>query len=115
MIDILTVTRRGRLAVLELKVVPDIELPLQGLDYWLRVRWHQARGEFQQKGYFRGLELSPEPPILYYISPQFCYHDTFPQILSQIDRSVPLVQVGINEDWRDGIQVVQRREWNRPF
>ena len=115
MIDILAVTLQGRLVVLELKVSEDIELPLQGLDYWLRVRWHQARGEFVQKGYFRGLGLSPESPLLYFVCPQFCYHSTFPQVMAHISSSVPMVQVGINENWREGIQVVMRREWNRPF
>ena len=32
MIDVLTVTREGRLAVVELKADEDIHLPLQGLD-----------------------------------------------------------------------------------
>jgi hypothetical protein len=115
MIDILAVTLLGRLAVLELKVSEDIELPLQGLDYWLRVRWHQVRGEFAQNGYFRGLGLSLESPLLYFVCPQFCFHSTFPQILACIESSVPMIQVGINEDWREGIQVLMRREWNRPF
>src|SRR5437879_467786 len=46
MIDVLATTRDGRLAVIELKADEDIHLPLQGLDYWARVRWHHARGEF---------------------------------------------------------------------
>jgi hypothetical protein len=115
MIDILTVTKQGRLAILELKVAEDIELPLQGLDYWLRVRWHQRRQEFTGKGYFRSVELSPDPPILYFVCPQFCYHSTFPQVIARIDRSVPMVQVGINENWREGIQIVLRRARNRTF
>jgi hypothetical protein len=58
MIDVLTVTREGRLAVLELKADEDIHLSLQGLDYWSRVTWHHARGEFQRFGYFpAGIEL----------------------------------------------------------
>ncbi len=52
MIDVLDVTREGRLAVVELKADEDIHLPLQGLDYWSRVAWHHARGEFQRFGYF---------------------------------------------------------------
>ena len=60
MIDVLTVTREGRLAVVELKADEDIHLPLQGLDYWSRVAWHQARGEFQRFGIFSGKELSTE-------------------------------------------------------
>ncbi len=45
MIDVLTTTRQGRLAVVELKAEEDIHLPLQGLDYWSRVEWHRARME----------------------------------------------------------------------
>ena len=54
MLDVLTCTRDGRLAVLELKADEDIHLPLQGLDYWARVRWQQQHGEFARKGYFAG-------------------------------------------------------------
>ena len=44
MLDLLTVTRGGRLAILELKVDEDLHFPLQGLDYWIRVhRTAQAR------------------------------------------------------------------------
>jgi len=64
MIDVLTVAREGRLAVLELKADEDIQLPLQGLDYWSRVAWHHARGEFQRFGYFPERELSSESPLL---------------------------------------------------
>ena len=62
MIDVLTVTREGRLAVLELKANEDIHLPLQGIDYWVRVAWHHGQGEFQKFGYFAGRELSSESP-----------------------------------------------------
>jgi hypothetical protein len=62
MIDVLTLTRDGRLAVVELKADEDIHLPLQGLDYWSRVAWHHERGEFQRFGYFPGRELAPDPP-----------------------------------------------------
>ena len=97
MIDILTATGEGRLAILELKVSEDIELPMQGLDYWLRVRWHHSRNEFQDHGYFPGVTLSPLPPLLFFVCPQFRYHSTFPALTRQIDSAVPLIQVGINE------------------
>jgi hypothetical protein len=60
MIDLLTSTREGRLAVVELKTDEDTHLPLQGLDYWSRLAWHHSRGEFQRFEYFSGRELSPE-------------------------------------------------------
>jgi hypothetical protein len=112
MIDLLTVTNQGRLAVVELKVHEDIELPMQGLDYWLRVRWHQARQEFQRKGYFRGLELSSAPPLLFFACPQFRYHSSFPQVAGELDSTIPLIQVGINENWSSGVRVVLRRRLN---
>ena len=63
----LTITRDGRLAVVELKADEDIHLPLQGLDYWSRVAWHHARGEFPRFGYFPGRELSTDQPLLYLV------------------------------------------------
>ncbi len=38
MLDLLTLDRSGRLAVIELKANEDLHLPLQALDYWIRVR-----------------------------------------------------------------------------
>ena len=52
------------LAVLELKATEDIHLPLQALDYWARVKWHQERGEFEAKGYFPGRAIRPAAPKL---------------------------------------------------
>ena len=113
MIDILTVTKQGRLAILELKVSEDIELPVQGLDYWLRVRWHHERGEFQKNGYFPGLELSPRSPILYFVCPQFRYHDSFPKIARHLVPAVPVCQVGINENWKEGVKVLRKTYLNQ--
>ena len=38
MLDLLTLDRNARLVVLELKADEDLHLPLQALDYWMRVR-----------------------------------------------------------------------------
>ena len=43
MLDLLTLDRNGRLVVLELKADEDLHLPLQALDYWIRVRALNAR------------------------------------------------------------------------
>jgi len=74
MLDVLTVTREGRLAVVELKADEDIHLPLQGLDYWSRVQWHHSRAEFPRFGYFPERELSPEKPLLYLVAPALHVH-----------------------------------------
>src|SRR3981081_250695 len=49
-IDVLTITRTGRHAVLESKASEHIHLSLQAADYWLRVRRHLELGEFRSYG-----------------------------------------------------------------
>ena len=108
-IDILGVTRRGRLAVIELKVHEDINLPVQGLDYWLRVKWLQDRGQFHERGYFQGVELSKDPPLLYLVCPAFRFHSTIERVIRYLDASIEIIQVGLNDQWRGGFQVLFRR------
>jgi hypothetical protein len=109
MIDVLTVTREGRLAVVELKADEDIHLPLQGLDYWSRVAWHQARGEFQRFGYFPGRELSPEEPLLFLVSPALHVHPATDILLHYISPVVQWILVGIDERWRKEVKVIFRK------
>jgi len=108
-IDILGVTRRGRLAVIELKLHEEISLPIQGLDYWLRVKWLADRHQFQERGYFRGVELSPAPPLLYLVCPAFRFHSTTERVIRYLDSSIEIIQVGLNDQWREGIRVLFRR------
>ena len=115
MIDMLTATREGRLAVLELKADEDIHLPLQGLDYWSRVSWHHARGEFQRFGYFPGRELTSDKPLLYLIAPALHVHPATDTLLHYISPEVEWELAGIDERWRDGLRVVfRKRHSSRP-
>jgi hypothetical protein len=52
LLDLLTLDRNGRLAVIELKADEDLHLPLQALDYWIRVR---ALNEDSGRDIFRAL------------------------------------------------------------
>lgn len=108
-IDILSVTRRGQLAVIELKLEEEINLPIQGLDYWLRVKWLADREQFQERGYFHGVELSKAPPLLYLVCPAFRFHSTTGRVIRYFDPSIEIIQVGVNDQWREGIQVLFRR------
>jgi hypothetical protein len=109
MIDVLTTTRQGRMAVLELKAEEDIHLPLQGLDYWSRVEWHRARGEFQHFGYFQGRELASEPPLLFLVAPALHVHPTTDTLLRYVSAEIPWEVVGIDERWREGVRVAFRK------
>jgi hypothetical protein len=109
MIDVLGSTGDGRLAVLELKADEDIHLPLQGLDYWARVLWHHRRGEFQQHGYFPGVQLSPRPPLLVLVAPSLRVHPAADTILRYFSPQIEWTLVGVDERWREGIKVIYRK------
>ena len=109
-IDILTASRDGRLAVIELKLDEHINLPMQGLDYWLRVKWLAERHAFHERGYFPGLELSPLPPRLFLVSPAFRFHSSTDLMLRYLDPAIEVIKVGLNAQWREHIQVLFRRE-----
>lgn len=109
MIDVLAVTRAGRLTVLELKADEDIHLPLQGLDYWSRVAWHHARGEFQRFGYFPLRELSPAEPLLFLVAPALHVHPAADILLRYFSPRIHWELLGIDERWRQGIKIVFRK------
>ncbi|MCL6480291.1 MAG: hypothetical protein K6U02_01055 [Firmicutes bacterium] len=108
-IDLLGVTRSGRLAVFELKVNESLHLPLQALDYWAAVYRHQTQDKFRCYGYFPGVELQEKPPLLYLVAPALHFHSTLETILQYFSPEVEVICVGLHEDWRSGLRVVHRQ------
>ncbi len=117
MLDLLGVTSDGRLAVIELKAEEDLHLALQGLDYWVRVRWHHLQnpdpmsglGEFQQHGYFGGVWLAKEPPRLYLVAPALRVHPATEVVLRYLSPRVEWVLVALDERWRAKVKAVWRK------
>jgi hypothetical protein len=107
-LDLLAVERGGRLAVIELKAAADLHLPLQALDYWIRVKWHLDRGEFPANGYFPGVMLRPSPPRLLLVSPALEFHSTTETILSYFSPEIEVERIGLGADWRKGLKVMFR-------
>jgi hypothetical protein len=110
MIDVLGITREGRLAILELKADEDIHLPLQGIDYLARVEWHRQRNEFRQFGYFSGHHLADEPALLLLVAPALHVHPATDTLLRYLSPEIDCTLVGIDERWRDGVRVVFRKK-----
>jgi hypothetical protein len=108
-VDLLAVSMTGRLAVIEVKASQDIHLPLQALDYWMRVKWHLDRGEFTGRGYFPGIPLSAEPPRLLLIAPALEYHPTNEILLRYFSREVEVERFGVGLNWRHDLRVMFRR------
>jgi hypothetical protein len=107
-IDLLAADRTGRLAVLELKASQDIHLPLQALDYWMRVKWHQDRREFAARGYFPGIELSQETPLLLLVAPALDFHPSNERVLRFFTPAIPVERLGVGLQWRKELKIVSR-------
>ncbi len=108
-IDLLGITRDGRLAVLELKASEDIQLIMQAVDYWLRVRWHQEQNDFRRFGYFPDIDLQGRPPLLFLLAPSFQFHPSSEIVLRYMSREIEIVRIGLSENWRRNLRVVLRQ------
>jgi hypothetical protein len=116
MLDLLTVNRTGRLLVLELKADEDLHLPLQGLDYWLRVRRLQGNSaqtggthSLHRHGYFPGIELSADPPLLHFVAPALRIHPANETVLQYFSPQVEWTLIALDEHWREQRSVVFRK------
>jgi hypothetical protein len=108
-LDLLGVTRRGQLVVIELKASEDIQLPIQAVDYWLRVRRHQREGDFERYGYFPGIGLDSKPPLVWLVAPSLQFHATTDILLSHLSPEIHVTRIGLNETWRRGLKVIFRQ------
>jgi len=94
--------------VIELKASADLHLPLQALDYWMRVKHHLDRGEFTAAGYFPGIELRSDTPRLLLVSPSLEFHPTTETILGYFSPEIEVERAGLAVEWRKGLEVVFR-------
>lgn len=117
-LDLVALRRDGRLTVIEIKATADPGLPLQALDYWIRVAHHASRGEFTRRGYFRGLAVDPRPPRLVLAAPALEFHPTTETLLGFFRPEVEVERVGLGVEWQLKPRVVLRArgaarpEWN---
>lgn len=107
-IDLLAANSSGRLAVLELKASADIHLPLQALDYWMRVRWHLAQNEFTACGYFPGIALRQDSPRILLIAPALEFHPSTEMILRYFAPEIEIERIGLGIGWRRELEVMFR-------
>jgi hypothetical protein len=108
-LDLLTVTRAGRLAILELKASEHIHLPLQASSYWLRIRRHLEQRDFARYGYFPGIELQSASPLVYLVAPALRFHPSTDILLRYLASEMESTRVGLTESWRRGLRVVMRQ------
>ena len=107
-LDLLAADYDGRLVVIEVKASEDIHLPLQALDYWMRVKWHLERGEFEGRGYFPGIPLRPDPPRLLLVAPALDFHPSNETVLRYFSPEIHVERIGVGIQWRQELRVMFR-------
>jgi hypothetical protein len=122
LLDMLTLDRNGRLAVIELKANEDLHLPFQALDYWIRVRalngdrqpgagngGGRPLSAFERQGYFAGAEVSPLPPRLLLAAPALRIHPANEPVLRYFSPQIDWELIALSEHWRRELKVVFRK------
>lgn len=120
MLDLLTLDHNGRLVVLELKASEDLHLPLQALDYWIRVRALNADRQayppasaplsaFERNGYFAGVEVSTLPPRLVLAAPALRIHPANETVLRYLSPEIEWDFIALSEHWRRELRIVFRK------
>ncbi len=127
LLDLLTLDRNGRLTIVELKADEDLHLPLQALDYWIRVRalnsdrqppagnqGGRALGAFERQGYFAGAEVSEHAPRLLLAAPALRIHPANEPVLRYLSPEVEWELIALAEHWRRELKVVFRKRSGEP-
>lgn len=120
MLDLLTLDRDGRLVVIEIKANEDMHLPMQALDYWMRVRALNddrrpgAGGgrpvpAFERQGYFAGAEVSALAPRLLLAAPALRIHPANEPVLRYLAPQIEWELIGLSEHWRRELRVIFRK------
>jgi hypothetical protein len=107
-LDLLAADYDGRLVVIEVKASEDIHLPLQALDYWMRVKWHLERGEFEGRGYFPGITLRSDPPRLLLVAPALDFHPSNETVLRYFSPQILVERIGVGIEWRQELRLMFR-------
>jgi len=120
LLDLLTLDRNGRLTVIELKADEDLHLPLQALDYWIRVRalnndrqpgpgGGRLLSAFERQGYFAGAEVSTAAPRLLLAGPALRIHPANEPVLRYFSPQVEWELIAVSDHWRRELKVVFRK------
>jgi hypothetical protein len=93
-----------------------LHLPLQALDYWIRVRALNADREpgaggrplcaFERQGYFAGAEVAAAEPKLLLVAPALRIHPANETVLRYLSPQVEWELVAVGENWRRELKAV---------
>ncbi len=114
LIDLLAIGRDGRLAVIELKASESLRLPLQALDYWIRVETCRKEGRLTKRGYFSGHGIADAPARVLLAAPALHFHPATESLLSFLPSEAEVERIGLASTWRRRLSVVFRKHGADP-
>ncbi len=114
-IDLVTADQSGRLAILEVKATADIQLPIQGLEYWVAVDAIIKTSPSFITSYFPNRQISQAPPKLILIAPALEFHPKTELITRYFGKQIQLECIGVNATWRTAVKKrYHQRDRKRP-
>lgn len=106
-IDLLALTRRGRLVIVEVKVAADSAMVFQAVDYWRKIELQRRQGILERAGVFGNTKIADSPAIVYLVAPALSFGRSTETLTNAVTREIDIVRFELNEDWRDEIKVVK--------
>ncbi len=105
-VDLIAADSQGRIAVIELKAEEDIHLPLQALDYWMRINNQIQEGALDR--FYPQLPISRQAPRLFLVAPAVQFHPSSETLLAYFHSQIETERVGLNLEWQQGLKVAFR-------
>ena len=103
-LDLLAADRDGRLAVIELKASEDVHLPLQALDYWIRVHWHPPRRLCRSRLFPRHATSPASRPRLCFYRPRSTSTPRTPASCATLRPRFEVERLGVGVEWQQQAQ-----------
>ncbi len=93
--------------MIELKASEDIQVPIpaSGL-VAARLAALQCEEDFQEYGYFSGIEIDPKPPLVWLVAPGLRFHSATDTLLKYLSPEIQVTRIGLSENWRSGIKII---------
>lgn len=109
-IDLLALSKDGRLVVIELKVAPDRAVVFQAADYWRKIEIQRRKGNLQKAKIFGDLEIQDAPALVYLVAPMLSFHRDFTFLAQTISDEIEIYRFDLNENWRENLKVLRRQK-----
>lgn len=108
-IDLLAVSRQGRVVIVEVKVSADPTVVFQAADYWRRIELQRRTGLLASAGVFSGRRLADDPARVLIAAPATCFREDTETLVRSLRSEISIGRVELAEDWRREIKVTSLR------